>query len=111
MRAGNLDRRITLQRASVAQNGLGEEIETWADLATVWAEKIESRRLAKEQSDAGEARQALRRRTFRIRWSSGLADLNARDRVIFDGQACDILGVTELGRREGLEIETLQRAD
>lgn len=35
-KAGNLDRRITIQRATKINNEFNEPIETWADLATVW---------------------------------------------------------------------------
>lgn len=112
MDAGRLDRRVTLQRATTAADAYGERVQTWADLATVWAEKIESGRLvAREQADAGEARVALARRKFRIRWSETVAVIDASDRLLFEGDAYDILGVTELGRREGLEIECTARAD
>ncbi len=40
MRSGRLDRRITLQRKTVVENSYGEPIETWVDLATVWAEYL-----------------------------------------------------------------------
>ena len=111
MRAGDLDRRITLQRATAVQDAMGEPIKTWSDIARVWAKKLESRRMAREAPDAGEARAALRRRTFEIRWSSAVADLSPVDRLIFEGEPYDILGVTEIGRRVGLSIEAEARAE
>ena len=111
MKAREMDRRITLQRKAVAQDGFGEPIETWSDLATVWAQKVESARMAREAPDAGEARAALTRRTFRIRWDSSVSDVNPKDRIVFEGRTYDILGVSELGRREGFSIEAVARAD
>jgi SPP1 family predicted phage head-tail adaptor len=37
MRAGELDKRITIQYAAKSKNSFGEDIETWTALATVWA--------------------------------------------------------------------------
>src|SRR5690554_5007876 len=40
MQAGDLDRRITIRRATVTTNpGTGLPEETWGDLATVWAHR------------------------------------------------------------------------
>jgi SPP1 family predicted phage head-tail adaptor len=41
MRAGELRHRVTIQQATTARDGFGAEVETWADLATVWA-KVET---------------------------------------------------------------------
>jgi SPP1 family predicted phage head-tail adaptor len=35
--AGLLDRRITIQSATITQNAIGEAISTWSNFATVWA--------------------------------------------------------------------------
>ncbi|RXZ42707.1 phage head closure protein [Crenobacter cavernae] len=37
MRAGSLDQRVTLQAKTAIRSDWGEEIESWVDLATVWA--------------------------------------------------------------------------
>lgn len=36
--AGKMSERVTFQAKSVTRNSLGEEVVTWADVATVWAE-------------------------------------------------------------------------
>lgn len=36
--AGRMDQRITLQAPSASVDALGQRVETWADVATVWAE-------------------------------------------------------------------------
>lgn len=109
MFAGNLDRRITIQRATYTQNALGEQIiATWNTLATVWAEVM-------PVSD-GERIRALEvsaeiTTRFRIRYSSTVASVNPKDRISYDGRVYDISGVKEIGRREGLEITAAARAD
>lgn len=35
--AGLLDRRITIQSATITQNAIGEAITSWTNFATVWA--------------------------------------------------------------------------
>lgn len=36
MRAGDLDKRGTIQYPAKSKNSFNEDIETWADLATIW---------------------------------------------------------------------------
>lgn len=36
--AGRLAHRITIQSFGVTRNSIGEEVRTWSDVATVWAE-------------------------------------------------------------------------
>ena len=37
MKAGDLRERVTIQRKTIASNSYNEPIETWSDLATLWA--------------------------------------------------------------------------
>ncbi|MGE4339153.1 MAG: phage head closure protein [Pigmentiphaga sp.] len=48
---------------------------------------------------------------FRIRYSKQVADLDPRDRIRFDGREYDIIGVKEIGRRQGLEITACARGE
>lgn len=108
MLAGKLDRRIRLERATVTQNDLGEEIPTWGLLATVWASKrdvSDGERIA-----AAEVSAEITTR-FQIRWDSSWSDLNPRDRLVVDARIYGISGVKEIGRREGLEITAAARAE
>lgn len=101
--AGKLDRRIRIERAAVTTDGRGVEQRAWTPLATVWAQRLPQRALEswKASGTAAELETA-----WRIRWSSQVADVSPEDRVAFGDQAMAILGVTEIGRREGLEIVT-----
>ena len=108
MRAGDLDRRITIRRASFAPDAFNEPVATWSDTATVWA-------AARHVTDAERFRAqeigAEVTTRFTIRYSSEVADLGPTDRVAFDGREYNITGVRELGRREWLEMGAVARAE
>lgn len=104
----NLDRRITLQRATVTRGDFNQEIETWNDLATVFAHRRDAS--ASEGYRAQEIGAQLSTR-FTIRWSTDVADLNPRDRVIYAGVVHDITGVRETERNRWLEVDCVARPD
>lgn len=109
MNAGKLDRRITLQRFTATQDeGSGEEVETWATLATVWASK---RDVSDGERVAAAEVQAEVTTRFQIRWSSEVADLSAKDRLVCEGVTYAITGTKELNRHEGIEITAARRND
>ncbi|RJP54170.1 MAG: head-tail adaptor protein [Anaerolineaceae bacterium] len=102
MRAGALDRRLTIQEKVITQSDSGEEQVTWSTIATVWAQKIENRgseRFAAQQYVGHSVR------TFKIRYSSTVAAVTTEHRLVYDGVNYDITDVRELGRREGIEID------
>lgn len=108
MRAGNLDRWLTLQQRVVATNALNEDEETFVDLARVRASK-------KDLSDGEKVRaqqvgSEITTR-FQIRWSVNWSALNPKDRVECEGREYEVVGVKELGRREGIEITANARTD
>lgn len=108
MPAGALDRRITLRRAALVINEFNESIETWTDLATVWAARRDAS--ASESYRAQEIGAEITTR-FTIRWSSGVADVNPKDRVLCEGREYKITAVRDLGRRTWREIDAVVRAD
>lgn len=109
MPAGRRNRRIRIERATVSQNvGTGEGIEAWASVATVWAEKLDLS--DRERVAAAEVSAEITTR-FRILYSSTVAGVNPKDRIVFEGVTYNIWGVKEIGTREGLEITAAARAD
>jgi SPP1 family predicted phage head-tail adaptor len=99
MRAGRLDRRITLlRRAVAAPDANGSAVQSFTDYATVWAEKIDA---GGREFFAGNQEQAELAVRFRIRYRS---DVLATDRITLDGLNHDITHIQELGRREGLML-------
>lgn len=109
MDSTKLDRRIRLERyTSTKDPDSGEPVRTWSELKTVWASKRDVS--DGERFAAGEQQAELSTR-FQIRWSSEVADLNAKDRVVYGDKIYSIVGTKELGRREGIEITTSVRND
>ncbi|GLQ82012.1 hypothetical protein GCM10007881_55330 [Mesorhizobium huakuii] len=100
MRAGSLSRSITLQRCSLETKGpTGAVTPVWSNFATgVRAERVGAS-AAETPLTFGEAERITI--TFRIRY---IGNLTTADRVIYEGVAFDLVGITEIGRRRGLEL-------
>jgi head-tail adaptor len=107
--AGELDRRLTIERKTVTLNSLGEQVETWAPLASNIAASKSYRR-ANENVQAAEVA-AIRVLRFVIRWSTTVATVNPKDRILFEGAYFDLIEVNEIGRKVGFEIFAQARAD
>lgn len=96
--AGGRDRLITLQDRAAGVDGLGNPNGAWQDTAKVWAKYTPVRgteEFLKTQ------KYAETEATFGIIHRSGI---NARTQILFDGKTWDIVGVLEIGRREGLQL-------
>lgn len=125
MAGGKLDRKITIRRKSVTYSNSGEPVEAWANLAlrrsaSMWPFKA-TEAFAEPETTAYEQIE------FRIRYSSDVAALSPQDQVVYpaltEEQAADdeyaipersihdVLGVLEIGRREGLRLITRRRPD
>jgi SPP1 family predicted phage head-tail adaptor len=112
--AQQLDRRIVLQRfAVVGKNEFNEDIEDWAELATVWARRRDASDSQKiEFMAAGQTGSFIVSR-FTIRSSLVTRSVTPVDRIIHDGKVWDIKGVKEAdeGRHRFLEITASRDAD
>lgn len=108
MDAGKLDRQITLQPRLLTKNDFNEDVETWPYGLTVWAsyEPVKDG----ERLRAAEVAATITAR-FQIRWSPDVTGLSETDRLSFDGRSFDVVGVKEIGRRDGLEISAAARAE
>jgi SPP1 family predicted phage head-tail adaptor len=101
MRAGNLDRIITIERVTTTVDDYGTPVEGWATVATLRAELI--------QSSAQEFIRAYGATTdtiaiFRTRFLDGVT---TADRVTYASRAYDLKEIKEIGRREGLELRCI----
>jgi SPP1 family predicted phage head-tail adaptor len=108
LNAGELDRRVTLQKYALTRNADNEPLETWSDIRTVWASW---RRASARETLAGAEINASATDIFEIRYAADLAELDAKDRLVFGGKTYDIVGIAEIGRREGLRIDATRSAD
>lgn len=109
MRAGDLDRRITIRRfTSTIDPGSGQQIEEWADLTTVWASW--RRASAREQLAAAELSAEITD-IFEVRYSSKTKTITPEDRIVYEGRAYNIVEATEIDRRKGMRLRGNARAE
>lgn len=110
---GNLDRRIALQRSTSVSGHLNEPVDTWSDLATVWARRRDASDSQKiEYIAAGQVGAFIVAR-FTIRSSVVARSVTPVDRILHDGKVWDIKGVKEAdeGRHRFIEITASRDAD
>jgi len=99
MRAGKLDRRLTItRRVQAGTDGLNQPVFEWQAVRTVWAAKIHK---SEDEQFAAAQRYATRTVTFRTRY---FADVVETDRLQCEGQTYNVTGIREIGRRAGLDI-------
>lgn len=103
MRAGRLNRRVTIERKQVVRDATyGSEQITWVTHAEVSAEV---RDLAANERVAATAQRVVTRLTrVTVRWVDGLAS-DMRVRVNSDGRLLQIVGIRELPKRLGYELD------
>lgn len=105
MTAGQRNRMIAFQKATVTEDAYGGEQSAWSDYATTFAEVRfgtgqERREAAQEQ--AGQSA------TFIVAWSPALADVKLRDRITFDGGNWDITSVAPVGLNKELHFTAVR---
>jgi SPP1 family predicted phage head-tail adaptor len=105
MRAGALDRRITLQRGVAVQDDFNQPVKSWEEIATVWAEV---RPVGGGEGFDAQQLKATADVRIAIRYRD---DVTPETRVVYGSQVHDILAIQEIGRREGLELITRARAE
>ncbi len=99
MRAGDLDRRISVQRQDViGDDGFGNEITAWVTYAERWASFTQS---GGREFFAQAALQSDRRVVFRCRWVEGVTPDH---RVACDGVLYNIVEARRIGRKIALEL-------
>lgn len=102
LRAGKLDRQITIERQSETVAESGAVSKTRTPIATVRAELVQQ---SIDEFLAGFGEAEAGALVFRIRY---LAGITTADRVLFDGSAYEIDEIAELGRRRALELRTVR---
>ena len=98
MRAGKLTRLIEVQRSATAPNDVGTPVNTWSSHKRLRAEVVDQ---STGEFLSGGGDTGTHMAVFRVRY---VEDLLTTDRVLFTGKAHDIQTITEIGRREGLEL-------
>ena len=98
IKAGELDRIVTLLEMTSTEDDVGDQIDLWTVVAEVRAAKkaLSSRDVMRTQGVVN-APQGK----FVIRWRDGVT---TKQRIIYDEQQFDIESIEELGRKQGLVI-------
>jgi len=122
MRAGQLDRRIDIQRSTRTRTDSGDVVENWYNLVT--RRSAAYRPVVGEEVGATEQTVGAEEVEFRIRWDLNLSSLTQRDRIVYPAapedspeinpevrNIYDIKEVHEIGRRDGLQLITIRRSD
>ena len=94
MRAGKLNKRITIQSKAASKDTYGEETITWSTWATVWA-AVEPLR-GREFLDGKMITAEISHR-FRIRARDGILE---EWRVSYDSRVFDILAIIHIEERD-----------
>lgn len=102
MRAGGLDRKITVLRdGGMTRNAMNEPVPAWAEYGVFWARELQQR--PTESWKAGQTAAQLES-AWRIRWSAAAAGITTTDKLTVNGREYRIIGVTEPLRRTEIEI-------
>ncbi len=104
MSIGRMDRQIVIEQNTPTQDSVGEEIESWATLATVWAEYLP---VGGREFWAARQINAETVANFRIHYRS---DVTRGMRLTFDGDTYDIVDANE-DRRMGYKEFLLIRGE
>ena len=103
IRAGKLDRQITIERQTETVAASGAVSKDWATVATVRAELVQR---GADEYLAGFGEAETGSAVFRIRYLTGIT---TADRVTCDGVTYDIDEIAELGRKRAFELRTVAK--
>lgn len=98
MRAGKLDKEITIQRFTSTVDDYGTPVFTWTDLATLRAEIVQASTQEFIRGFGASDETAI---IFRTRWLDGV---QLADRILYGGIIHNLKEIKEIGRRKGLEL-------
>lgn len=106
MRAGSLDRTISIERVDAAALD-ADRVPTsaWTAIAELPAQVVTA---DADEFLSGAGVESAETILFRIRWTN---DVRTTDRIRYAGRAYGVLGLVEIGRRRGLEIRATTKAE
>lgn len=98
MGAGQLDRRVRLERPVETQDSVGGIVTAWKLVATVWASK---RDVSAREYFSADSTRAEGDTIWMIRH---MLDVQNKWRLVHGSDVYDIEGISEVGRREFLTL-------
>lgn len=122
MRAGRLDRKITIERKTVTHSPSGQPVETWSPLVPRRSASVTP--LSGDERFSDPQYVAREQVQFELRYSADVATVQPQDRIIHpapepvspqpapaERTIYDVMAVHEVGRRRALRIMAARRAD
>lgn len=101
MRAGQLNRRITIQERTTGQDAAGQPLLTWTDFAKVWSFPVGKTGLL-TMKEQGDVPLPIKQYSFRIRYRE---DIDESMRVLYRGLKFDIKQVRlDLAERKWTDL-------
>jgi len=98
MRAGRLDRPITIETPVITQDITGQDISTWIPFHNTYGQIVPERGKEQYSSSGTHSHKQIK---IVIRYKAGILPTM---RFVLDGAAYRIISVTEIIRRKGTEI-------
>jgi len=102
---GRLDREITLRVATETVDAWQQAVQTWADLATVWA-AVDYATTDDGEMESGGKQTVFQVLHFTIRYRS---DVTEKTKVVFESTDYDILNIEQIGRQRFLLLKAQKR--
>lgn len=103
VKIGALDRTISVRsEATSTTNALGEVTAVTNTDTTVWAHVMNDDRVTGEENDINDKQSVIEFRTFVIRYRT----LVYTNKIVYNSNVYDIVGIEELGRRQFLKVKT-----
>ncbi|RAI43985.1 phage head closure protein [Rhodoplanes roseus] len=98
MKAGTLDRTITVEGVTTAPSSTGAVAETWSTFATLRAQMVQASTEEFQRAYGASTETAI---VFRTRYVEGVT---LAHRVVYGGEVHNMKEIKEIGRRRGLEL-------
>lgn len=90
IRAGRLNRRVTIQRRDSGEDSAGQPVDTWSDIATRWAaiQDLNGREYFAASGEQSEVSTKIR-----LRYEPLFSDVTPEDRATWNGNIYNIKSV------------------
>lgn len=110
MNPGNRDRRIIIESPTSTTDAFGGEVITWTPIGTGWWASFYPLKDS-EVFRNSEATATVTHR-FQLDFTNQVWDaIDPRCRILFDGRTYNVVGIKEIGRRQGIDISATARAE
>ncbi len=109
--AGELDRRIKIERSTQTVDEFNSPVEVWSTFITVWARRADSSDVVKTEVLGAEQVGSFLFSHFVIRSSAQAKTVTPTDRINYDGHIWNIKGTKETseGRNRFIEISAVRK--